>query len=221
MPARREDADIGRVQVVEHLHVRHHVGVAGQEAVGRIGGFAAVGIHQADGGLAFTGHAQVHRQQADVAVTGATLAAYAFSLIGTGHVKVMASAFFAQKNTRAPMWGSGLALVTFTAACWALVGPLGVPGLGPRTFELAAGFLRIRDGEHPLDRTAVHPERYGVVEFDDNNAVLSLEEKPESLRSNYAVTGLYFLDGRAPQFARQIWMKRRPRRPNAGLKKPS
>ena len=41
---------------------------------------------------------------------------------------------------------------------------LEVTGFGPKTFEQSAGFLRIRDGEHPLDRTAVHPERYGVVE---------------------------------------------------------
>ena len=41
---------------------------------------------------------------------------------------------------------------------------LKVAGFGPKTYEQAAGFLRIRDGEHPLDRTAVHPERYGVVE---------------------------------------------------------
>jgi protein Tex len=41
---------------------------------------------------------------------------------------------------------------------------LGVPRLGPRAFEQAAGFLRIRDGEHPLDATAVHPERYVLVE---------------------------------------------------------
>ncbi|MCH9648480.1 MAG: RNA-binding transcriptional accessory protein [Deltaproteobacteria bacterium] len=41
---------------------------------------------------------------------------------------------------------------------------LDVPGLGPKTFELAAGFLRLRDGTHPLDRTGVHPERYSVVE---------------------------------------------------------
>lgn len=39
-----------------------------------------------------------------------------------------------------------------------------VPGLGPRTFEQAAGFLRIRDGAHPLDASAVHPERYPLVE---------------------------------------------------------
>jgi uncharacterized protein len=41
---------------------------------------------------------------------------------------------------------------------------LKVPGLGPRTFEQAAGFLRIRDSEHPLDASAVHPERYALVE---------------------------------------------------------
>lgn len=39
-----------------------------------------------------------------------------------------------------------------------------VPGVGPKTFEQAAGFLRIRDGDNPLDRTAVHPESYPVVE---------------------------------------------------------
>jgi len=39
-----------------------------------------------------------------------------------------------------------------------------VPGFGPKTFEQAAGFLRIRGGDHPLDTTAVHPESYGVVE---------------------------------------------------------
>lgn len=39
-----------------------------------------------------------------------------------------------------------------------------VPGVGPKTFEQAAGFLRIRNGENPLDVTAVHPESYPVVE---------------------------------------------------------
>ncbi|MBE9224413.1 RNA-binding transcriptional accessory protein [Phormidium sp. LEGE 05292] len=41
---------------------------------------------------------------------------------------------------------------------------LKVPKLGPKAFEQAAGFLRIRGGENPLDNTAVHPESYGVVE---------------------------------------------------------
>ena len=48
------------------------------------------------------------------------------------------------------------------------------------------------------------PERYGVVEFDESMRVLSLEEKPSQPRSNYAVTGLYFYDGRASQFAREL-----------------
>ncbi len=43
-------------------------------------------------------------------------------------------------------------------------GLLKVPRLGPKTFEQAAGFLRIRDGSNPLDASAVHPEAYGVVE---------------------------------------------------------
>ena len=41
---------------------------------------------------------------------------------------------------------------------------LKVPRLGDKAFEQAAGFLRIRDAEHPLDRSAVHPERYALVE---------------------------------------------------------
>lgn len=41
---------------------------------------------------------------------------------------------------------------------------LKVPGLGPKAFEQAAGFLRIREGLHPLDASAVHPERYDLVE---------------------------------------------------------
>ena len=48
------------------------------------------------------------------------------------------------------------------------------------------------------------PERYGVVEFDNEGKVLSLEEKPSSPKSNYAVTGLYFFDKHAPSYARQL-----------------
>ncbi len=45
------------------------------------------------------------------------------------------------------------------------------------------------------------PERYGVAEFDADGRVVGLEEKPARPRSNYAVTGLYFYDGRASEFA--------------------
>jgi len=48
------------------------------------------------------------------------------------------------------------------------------------------------------------PERYGVAEFDDSGHVVGLEEKPEKPRSHYAVTGLYFYDGRAPELAIQL-----------------
>jgi glucose-1-phosphate thymidylyltransferase len=48
------------------------------------------------------------------------------------------------------------------------------------------------------------PERYGVVAFDADGRVASIEEKPARPRSNYAVTGLYFLDGQAPDRARAV-----------------
>ena len=48
------------------------------------------------------------------------------------------------------------------------------------------------------------PERYGVAEFDADGKVIGLEEKPEKPKSNYAVTGLYFYDGRASDFAASL-----------------
>lgn len=48
------------------------------------------------------------------------------------------------------------------------------------------------------------PERYGVAEFDEGGRVVGLEEKPEKPRSNYAVTGLYFYDGRASDYAASL-----------------
>jgi glucose-1-phosphate thymidylyltransferase len=48
------------------------------------------------------------------------------------------------------------------------------------------------------------PERYGVVEFDKNNKVISIEEKPKQPRSNYAVPGLYFYDNSVIDVARNI-----------------
>ncbi len=48
------------------------------------------------------------------------------------------------------------------------------------------------------------PERYGVVQFDNDNKVISLEEKPIKAKSNYAVPGLYFYDNRVVEFAKKV-----------------
>lgn len=60
------------------------------------------------------------------------------------------------------------------------------------------------DGATVFGYRVVDPERYGVVEFDSSGRAVSIEEKPEKPRSNYAVTGLYFYDNRVVDIASEI-----------------
>ncbi|WP_288804838.1 glucose-1-phosphate thymidylyltransferase RfbA [uncultured Bifidobacterium sp.] len=73
-------------------------------------------------------------------------------------------------------------------------------GLG-RTLRNAAGN---QHGATVFGYYVDDPERYGVVEFDKDSKVVSIEEKPEHPASNYAVTGLYFYDERVTEFAKQV-----------------
>ena len=61
-----------------------------------------------------------------------------------------------------------------------------------------------RDGATIFGYWVRRPERYGVAEFDAAGAVVGLEEKPEQPKSSYAVTGLYFYDERACDFAEEL-----------------
>lgn len=69
--------------------------------------------------------------------------------------------------------------------------------------QLAAADARVAGGTVFGYRVA-DPERYGVVDFDSDGQVQSIIEKPEAAPSPYAVTGLYFLDGSAPERARMV-----------------
>jgi glucose-1-phosphate thymidylyltransferase len=72
-------------------------------------------------------------------------------------------------------------------------------GLGRQLKELNAV-----DGGYVFAYEVSDPERYGVVEFDSSNRVLSIEEKPAQPKSNYAVPGLYFYDEEVVQIARDL-----------------
>jgi len=63
---------------------------------------------------------------------------------------------------------------------------------------------KIKNGATVFGYYVNDPERYGVVEFDDNDQVISIEEKPKEPKSNYAVTGLYFYDNTVVEKAKKV-----------------
>jgi glucose-1-phosphate thymidylyltransferase len=70
--------------------------------------------------------------------------------------------------------------------------------------DLAADARSNAQGATVFAYKVTDPERYGVVEFDPSGRAISIEEKPAQPRSRWAVTGLYFYDGRAPDIAANI-----------------
>jgi glucose-1-phosphate thymidylyltransferase len=74
------------------------------------------------------------------------------------------------------------------------------PGFSPKLVD-AAGIKR---GARIFAYQVGDPHHFGVVEFDDDRNVLSIEEKPKNPRSNFAVTGLYFFDNDVIEMARKV-----------------
>ncbi|KOC88638.1 glucose-1-phosphate thymidylyltransferase RfbA [Winslowiella iniecta] len=73
-------------------------------------------------------------------------------------------------------------------------------GFSPKLRNVAAR----TQGATVFGYQVMDPERFGVVEFDENFRALSLEEKPQQPKSNWAVTGLYFYDNQVVEFAKQV-----------------
>lgn len=73
-------------------------------------------------------------------------------------------------------------------------------GFSPKLKQVAAQ----TQGATVFAYQVMDPERFGVVEFDDNFRALSIEEKPCSPKSRWAVTGLYFYDNRVVEFAKKV-----------------
>ncbi|MBT3690238.1 NTP transferase domain-containing protein [bacterium] len=78
--------------------------------------------------------------------------------------------------------------------------------LGDNIFEddLSNEINSFKKGGKIFAKEVSDPERFGIVEFDENNKVISIEEKPAKPKSNYCVTGLYIYDNKVVQMAKNL-----------------
>lgn len=71
-------------------------------------------------------------------------------------------------------------------------------------FDFSRDINNFKSGGHVFAKEVHDPQRYGVIEFDENHNVLSIIEKPKNPKSNYAMVGAYILDNRVSSLAKQI-----------------
>jgi glucose-1-phosphate thymidylyltransferase len=75
---------------------------------------------------------------------------------------------------------------------------------GPGLQDAIVSAIKENDGATVFGYHVNDPERFGVVEFDEDMKAISIEEKPKEPKSNYAVVGLYFYDGNACRYAKKL-----------------
>ncbi|RJP28972.1 MAG: glucose-1-phosphate thymidylyltransferase [Candidatus Omnitrophota bacterium] len=75
---------------------------------------------------------------------------------------------------------------------------------GDKLVELVQEAASLDDGAYIFGYYVNDPSRYGVIEFDKEHRVISIEEKPKKPRTNWAVCGIYFYDNEAPKIARRL-----------------